>query len=186
MKRSFDIFSSIILLVILALPLTFIAILILLTSKGPFLYWSRRIGKGNSVFYMPKFRTMMLQAPEVATHLLKNPSSFYTPVGRFLRKYSIDELPQLYSILKGDMSVVGPRPALHNQEDLISLRTKSGVHLLKPGLTGLAQVSGRDKLSIQDKVEIDRRYLIRKSFQFDLYIIWLTVLKVSKRDGISH
>ena len=129
MKRSFDIFSSIILLSALALPLTFVAILILLTSEGPFLYWSRRIGKGNSVFYMPKFRTMMLQAPEVATHLLKNPSSFYTPVGRFLRKYSIDELPQLYSILKGDMSVVGPRPALHNQEDLISV---SYTHLTLP------------------------------------------------------
>ena len=135
---------------------------------------------------MPKFRTMSLDAPEIATHLLENPSDYYTPIGKFIRKYSIDEFPQLYSIIRGDMSLVGPRPALYNQEDLISLRTEVGVHNLVPGITGLAQVSGRDELSIRDKVKIDKNYLEKKSFIFDLYIIWLTVLKVIKRDGISH
>lgn len=186
MKRSFDLLVSIILLIIFASPLILLWIVILFTSKGPSLYWSKRIGKGNLIFYMPKFRTMILEAPEVATHLLANPSSYYTPVGRFLRKYSIDELPQLYSIIRGDMSLVGPRPALYNQEDLVSLRTEAGVHNLVPGITGLAQVSGRDELSIENKVDIDKNYLKRKSFIFDLYIIWLTVLKVIKRDGISH
>ena len=186
MKRFFDIFSSIILLVVLALPLIFVSVLILSTSNAPFLYWSKRIGKDNSFFFMPKFRTMKLEAPEVATHLLEDVASFYTPVGKLLRKYSIDELPQLYSVLKGDMSLVGPRPALYNQDDLISLRTKAGIHSLKPGITGFAQVSGRDGISIDNKVYLDKEYLERKSFIFDLYIIWLTVVKVLKRDGISH
>ena len=186
MKRFFDLFVSIILLVILLIPLLFISALILSTSKGPSLYWSKRIGKENHIFYMPKFRTMSLDAPEIATHLLENPSAYYTPIGKFIRKYSIDEFPQIYSIIRGDMSLVGPRPALYNQEDLISLRTEVGVHNLVPGITGLAQVSGRDELSIRDKVKIDKNYLEKKSFIFDLYIIWLTVLKVIKRDGISH
>ena len=171
---------------LLALPLILISLSILLTSKGPYLYWSKRIGQGNKTFLMPKFRTMTQETPEVASHLLENPSSFYTPLGQFLRKYSIDELPQLYSVLAGDMSFVGPRPALHNQEDLINLRVKSGVHDLKPGITGLAQVSGRDALSIENKVDIDRKYLERQSFLFDLYIIWLTAVKVLKRVDIAH
>tara|TARA_B100000902_G_C27007107_1_gene762820 strand:+ start:118 stop:678 length:561 start_codon:yes stop_codon:yes gene_type:complete len=186
MKRFFDMLLSILLMAVLALPLVMVSLLVLFTSKGPYLYWSKRIGKGNKIFLMPKFRTMMQEAPEVASHLLENPTSFYTPIGQFLRKYSIDELPQLYSVLKGDMSFVGPRPALYNQEDLIDLRSKVGVHNLRPGITGLAQVSGRDKLSIKNKVEIDRKYLEQQSFVFDLYIIWLTALKVLKRDGIAH
>tara|TARA_B100000945_G_scaffold63077_1_gene47121 strand:- start:5236 stop:5796 length:561 start_codon:yes stop_codon:yes gene_type:complete len=186
MKRFFDLFISIALLIIFLVPLLLISILILSTSKGPFLYWSKRIGKENRIFYMPKFRTMSIDAPEVATHLLENPSNYYTPIGKFIRKFSIDEFPQLYSIIRGDMSLVGPRPALFNQEDLISLRTKEGVHDLIPGITGLAQVSGRDELSIVDKVRIDKNYLEQRSFKFDLYIIWLTVLKVLKRDDISH
>ena len=186
MKRFFDLFISILLLIILLVPLVFVSILILLTSKGSFLYWSKRIGKENNIFYMPKFRTMSVDAPEVATHLLENPSSYYTPIGKFMRRFSIDEFPQLYSIIIGDMSLVGPRPALHNQKDLILLRTKEGVHDLIPGITGLAQVSGRDELSVVDKVRIDKSYLEQRSFKFDLYIIWLTVLKVIKRDGVSH
>lgn len=186
MKRFFDLFISILLLIIFLVPLVFVSILILLTSKGSFLYWSKRIGKENNIFYMPKFRTMSVDAPEVATHLLENPSSYYTPIGKFIRRFSIDEFPQLYSIIIGDMSLVGPRPALHNQKDLILLRTKEGVHDLIPGITGLAQVSGRDELSIVDKVRIDKSYLEQRSFKFDLYIIWLTVLKVIKRDGVSH
>lgn len=186
MKRFFDLFISIALLIIFLVPLLLISILILSTSKGPFLHWSKRIGKENRIFYMPKFRTMSIDAPEVATHLLENPSNYYTPIGKFIRKFSIDEFPQLYSIIRGDMSLVGPRPALFNQEDLISLRTEEGVHDLIPGITGLAQVSGRDELSIVDKVRIDKNYLEQRSFKFDLYIIWLTVLKVLKRDGISH
>ena len=171
---------------VLAIPLFIISIIILSTSKGPSLHWSRRIGKDNLIFQMPKFRTMNQKTPQLASHLLGNPSLHYTFVGRFLRKYSIDELPQLYSIMKGDMSLVGPRPALFNQEDLIDLRIKAKVDSLVPGLTGLAQVNGRDELSIQKKVEFDKYYLERKSFKFDLYIIWLTLLKVIKKDGISH
>ena len=186
MKRFFDLFISILLLIIFLVPLVFVSILILLTSKGSFLYWSKRIGKENNIFYMPKFRTMSVDAPEVATHLLENPSSYYTPIGKFMRRFSIDEFPQLYSIIIGDMSLVGPRPALHNQKDLILLRTKEGVHDLIPGITGLAQVSGRDELSVVDKVRIDKSYLEQRSLKFDLYIIWLTVLKVIKRDGVSH
>ena len=186
MKRFFDLFVSIILLVILLIPLLFISALILSTSKGPSLYWSKRIGKDNIIFMMPKFRTMTTNTPDVATHLLQDPSTYYTPVGKFLRNYSIDELPQLYSILIGDMSLVGPRPALHNQDDLVFLRTEVGVHSLLPGITGLAQINGRDNLSIQEKVEFDLNYLKEKSFRFDIYIIWLTALKVLKRVNISH
>ncbi len=186
MKRFFDLFVSISLSVLLAIPLIVVSMLIVLTSKGPVLHWSKRVGKDNALFLMPKFRTMIIDTPNVATHLLENPSSYYTPIGKFLRKYSIDELPQFYSIVIGDMSLVGPRPALYNQDDLILLRTKAGIDRLLPGVTGLAQVSGRDELSIEKKVEIDKNYQDRKSFAFDLYIIWLTVLNVIKRDNISH
>ena len=186
MKRFFDLLISIILLILLALPLSFISVLIFFSSKGPSLYWSQRVGKQNLIFHMPKFRTMSPNAPEVATHLLENPSKYYTPFGKFIRKYSIDEIPQLYSIIKGDMSLVGPRPALYNQADLIELRTEAGVHKLVPGITGLAQVNGRDELSIHEKVDIDKIYMEQQSFLFDLYIIWLTVLKVVKKDVISH
>ena len=186
MKRFFDLFVSISLSVLLAIPLIVVSMLIVLTSKGPVLHWSKRVGKDNALFLMPKFRTMIIDTPNVATHLLENPSSYYTPIGKFLRKYSIDELPQFYSIVIGDMSLVGPRPALYNQDDLILLRTKAGIDRLLPGVTGLAQVSGRDELSIEKKVEIDKNYQDRKSFEFDLYIIWLTVLNVIKRDNISH
>tara|TARA_X000000368_G_C23017866_1_gene706569 strand:- start:1053 stop:1613 length:561 start_codon:yes stop_codon:yes gene_type:complete len=186
MKRFFDLLVSALLLVVIIIPLALLSLVIAFTSKGPVLYWSKRIGKDNKPFYMPKFRTMIIQAPEVATHLLENPSSFYTPIGQFLRKYSIDELPQLYSIMVGDMSLVGPRPALHNQNDLIQLRTNAGVHNLVPGITGLAQVSGRDDISIETKVELDALYLTHISFFYDLYIIWLTLVKVITRADIAH
>ena len=168
------------------MPIAVISLAILFTSKGPIIHWSKRIGKDNIIFMMPKFRTMKTNTPDVATHLLQDPSTYYTPVGKFLRNYSIDELPQLYSILIGDMSLVGPRPALHNQDDLVILRTEVGVHNLLPGITGLAQINGRDNLSIQEKVEFDLNYLKEKSFRFDIYIIWLTALKVLKRVNISH
>jgi len=186
MKRFFDFSISFLLIIVLTVPLIFLSVLISFTSKGHFLYWSKRVGKNNKIFMMPKFRTMTLEAPDLATHLLENPSSYYTPMGKFLRKYSIDELPQLYSILLGQMSLVGPRPALHNQTDLISLRSEIGIDTLLPGLTGLAQVSGRDEISIRSKVEIDKNYLEKKSFLFDLYIIWLTIKKVLTSSDISH
>ncbi len=186
MKRSFDLLISILLLFILTIPIVVISLAILFTSKGPVIHWSKRIGKDNIIFMMPKFRTMTTNAPDVATHLLENPSRYYTPVGKFFRDYSLDELPQLYSILIGDMSLVGPRPALHNQDDLVSLRTEVGVNCLLPGITGLAQINGRDDLSIERKVEFDLNYLNQKSFRFDVYILWLTVLKVLKRANISH
>lgn len=186
MKRSFDLLISILLLFILTIPIVVISLAILFTSKGPVIHWSKRIGKDNIIFMMPKFRTMTTNAPDVATHLLENPSRYYTPVGKFFRDYSLDELPQLYSILIGDMSLVGPRPALHNQDDLVSLRTEVGVNCLLPGITGLAQINGRDDLSLERKVEFDLNYLNQKSLRFDVYILWLTVLKVLKRANISH
>lgn len=186
MKRFFDISISILLLVILLIPLIFLSILISFTSKGHFLHWSKRVGKNNVIFLMPKFRTMILEAPDVASDLLQNPTVYYTPMGKFLRKYSIDELPQLYSILVGHMSLVGPRPALFNQKDLILLRSEIGVHELLPGVTGLAQVRGRDDISLKSKVKMDKIYLERISFLFDLRIICLTIIKVMKSDNISH
>jgi O-antigen biosynthesis protein WbqP len=156
------------------------------TSKGPALYWSDRVGRFNKIFKMPKFRSMQVDTPAVATHLLADPGSFLTPIGSFLRKSSLDELPQLWSILVGDMSFVGPRPALFNQDDLVQLRTELGVHVLLPGLTGLAQVNGRDELSIPDKVKLDEAYLHRQSMWFDIQILWLTFLKVVRKDGVSH
>jgi len=186
MKRLFDLTLALIASCILFLPIIITAILIKLTSKGPALYWSDRVGRNNHIFKMPKFRSMKIDTPAVATHLLKDPKSVLTPIGDFLRKSSLDELPQLWSILKGDMSFVGPRPALFNQDDLIALRTEKGVHHLVPGLTGWAQINGRDELPIPQKVELDVEYLQRQSLWFDIKIIWLTFLKVVKKDGISH
>ncbi len=171
----------------LSLPLfVLLAVLVRATSRGPALYWSSRVGRGNELFMMPKFRTMRIDTPAVATHLLDNPAAWLTPIGSFLRKSSLDELPQLISILRGDMSLVGPRPALFNQDDLIALRTELGVHELQPGLTGWAQVNGRDELPIPEKVKLDFEYLQRRSFWFDLRILWLTAIKVVRRDGVSH
>jgi O-antigen biosynthesis protein WbqP len=186
MKRFFDLILALIIGTILLIPMLIITILIRITSKGPAIFWSKRLGKNNSFFYMPKFRSMLIDTPNVPTHLLKNPKIFLSPIGSFLRVSSLDELPQLLSIIKGDMSFVGPRPALFNQDDLIALRTKKGIHKLLPGITGWAQINGRDELSIPDKVNLDFEYLNRKSLRFDFQIIWLTFLKVLKRNNISH
>ncbi len=186
MKRLFDIAVVLVAIVILALPMLLVAILVRITSTGPVLYWSNRVGLKNQIFGMPKFRTMRVDAPVVATHLLNGPERYLTPIGSLLRKSSLDELPQLLSILKGDMSFVGPRPALFNQDDLISLRTEMGVHELVPGLTGWAQVNGRDELPIPQKVQLDVEYLESQSLFFDMKILWMTALKVLARDGVSH
>ena len=186
LKRAFDLVLGTAALVILAVPLIIIAIAVKLTSPGPVLYWSDRVGVRNSIFRMPKFRSMRIDAPVVATHLLKNPDQWLTPIGSFLRKTSLDELPQLLSILRGDMSFVGPRPALFNQDDLIALRTQAGVDALVPGLTGWAQINGRDDLPITVKVEFDAEYLKRRSFWFDMKIIWLTFIKVIREDNVDH
>jgi len=186
MKRLFDLVMGVILLMLMILPMLLTATAVRLTSKGPALYWSDRVGLGNMIFKMPKFRSMRVDTPAVATHLMTDPNTFLTPIGAILRRSSLDELPQLFSVLKGDMSFIGPRPALFNQDDLIALRTKKGVDRLIPGLTGWAQVNGRDELPIPEKVELDVEYMERKSFWFDLYIIWLTAIKVVRRDGITH
>ena len=186
MKRLFDLCLIFMALFFLILPFLLVAVAVRLTSIGPVLYWSDRVGQANKLFRMPKFRTMQVDTPAVATHLLPDPKQFLTPVGSFLRKSSLDEIPQLWSVLKGDMAIVGPRPALFNQHDLIKLRTEKGVHLLKPGITGWAQVNGRDELPIPDKVELDVDYMHRQSLLFDLKIIALTVVKVLCRDGIQH
>jgi len=185
-KRLFDLILSALAAIVLALPLLAVVLAIKLTSPGPVLYWSDRVGRHNRVFRMPKFRSMRIGTPAVATHLLQDPDAWLTPIGAFLRKTSLDELPQLWSILAGDMSIVGPRPALFNQDDLVALRTERGVHELVPGLTGWAQVNGRDELPIPQKVELDVEYLRRRSFLFDLRVLWLTVVKVLMRDGVSH
>lgn len=186
MKRIFDLVLGIVAALVLWLPVLLVALAVRLTSKGPVLYWSDRVGLNNQIFKMPKFRSMRLGTPAVATHLLGSPTAHLTPIGSFLRKSSLDELPQLWSILKGDMSFVGPRPALFNQQDLIELRTSQGVHMLVPGLTGWAQVNGRDELQIPDKVTLDVAYLHRQSLWFDVLILWLTFVKVLRRDGVSH
>ena len=186
MKRTFDILLASFLLILLSIPLLIASLAIKLSSAGSVLYWSERVGQHNKNFQMPKFRTMRVETPEVATHLLENAEDFYTPVGNFLRKTSLDELPQLYSIFINDMTFVGPRPALFNQDDLISMRSQKGVASIKPGVTGWAQVNGRDDISIKIKVDFDVDYLKRKSFFFDLYILWLTFLRVIKGDGVSH
>ena len=186
MKRVFDLLVALVLSVFLAFPIFCFALAVKITSPGPVLYWSDRVGRQNKLFKMPKCRSMRVDTPVVATHLLKNPEEYVTPIGSILREYSLDELPQLWSILKGDMSIVGPRPALFNQYDLIALRTKMGVHNLVPGLTGWAQINGRDDLPIPQKVQLDLEYLMNKSLLFDLKIIWITVLKVLIKDGVSH
>ena len=177
---------SVMLFILLAAPMLLVAIAVRLTSKGPVLYWSHRVGKNHAIFKMPKFRSMRIDTPEVATHLMINPDQFLSPVGGFLRRTSLDELPQLLSILKGEMSFVGPRPALFNQYDLIKLREEAGINLLVPGLTGWAQINGRDELPIIRKVEFDREYLERSCLLFDLTIMWRTVSRVFRRDGVSH
>jgi O-antigen biosynthesis protein WbqP len=185
-KRIFDLVMAIILSGIFSLPMLLIALLVKTTSEGPVLYWSDRVGLKNGIFRMPKFRTMRADTPAVATHLLKNPDQYLTPIGSVLRKFSLDELPQLWSILKGKMSFVGPRPALFNQDDLIRLRTLKGVHKLVPGITGWAQVNGRDDIPIPKKVEYDSYYLAKKSFGFDLKILYMTFMKVIKAEGVRH
>ena len=186
MKRIFDLLLGVVIFVPLVILVPLIAIAIRLSSKGPALYWSDRVGQNNKIFKMPKFRSMLIETPAVATHLLDNPDAYLSPIGAFLRRSSLDELPQLFSVLKGDMSFVGPRPALFNQEDLITLRAEKSVDKLLPGITGWAQVNGRDELSIPDKVGLDVEYLNRQSFWFDMKILWMTFLKVMKRDGVSH
>ena len=186
MRRIFDLLLSVAILVPLAVPMLLITIAVRLSSEGPALYWSDRVGKNNKIFKMPKFRSMLTGTPAVATHLIDNSDTYLAPIGGFLRRSSLDELPQLFSVLKGNMSFVGPRPALFNQDDLIALRSEKGVDKLLPGITGWAQVNGRDELSIPDKVALDVEYLNRQSFWFDLQILWKTLLKVVRSDGVSH
>jgi O-antigen biosynthesis protein WbqP len=186
MKRLFDVVFATLALLFFAAPILLVALAIRLTSPGPALYWSDRVGAGNRIFRMPKFRTMKLGTPAVATHKLPDPSAYLTPIGSFLRRTSLDELPQIWSILKGDMSFVGPRPALFNQDDLVALRTERGVHRLIPGLTGWAQVNGRDDLPIPVKVEFDAEYLRLRSFWFDMRILFLTIARVAKASGVAH
>lgn len=186
MKRFVDLLLALGATLVLLLPILLVALAVKLTSPGPVLYWSDRVGRHNRIFRMPKFRSMRTGTPAVATHLLDNPGAYLTPIGSFLRRSSLDELPQLWSILVGDMSFVGPRPALFNQDDLIALRTAQGVHELVPGLTGWAQINGRDELPIPEKVRLDAEYLQRRSLGFDLRILWLTFIKVLRRDGVSH
>lgn len=185
-KRIFDLLAALSVGIVLLVPILLVALLVRLTSPGPALYWSDRVGRDNRVFRMPKFRSMRVGTPAVATHLMTNPDAFLTPIGSFLRKSSLDELPQLWSIIKGDMSIVGPRPALFNQDDLIALRTENGVHKLVPGLTGWAQINGRDELPIPQKVALDIEYMRRRSFWFDLQIILATAVKVLRRESVTH
>jgi len=185
-KRCFDLILAFIATILLIIPFFIVALLVRVTSRGPILYWSQRVGKNNTLFLMPKFRSMWADTPAVATHLLNDPETLLTPIGSFLRKSSLDELPQLWNILKGEMSFVGPRPALFNQDDLIAQRTRCGVHVLTPGLTGWAQINGRDELPIPQKVALDTQYLHRQSFWFDLKILALTFFKVLKKEGVVH
>ena len=186
MKRIFDLVMAGFLSCLLGFPILVIGVMVKLTSEGPVLYWSDRVGINNSIFRMSKFRTMRVDTPAVATHLMKNPDVYLTPIGSFLRKFSLDELPQLYSVLKGDISFVGPRPALYNQDDLIGLRTGKGIHKLIPGITGWAQVNGRDELPIPVKVEFDEYYLKNRSFALDFKILLMTFVKVVRREGVTH
>ncbi len=186
MKRSFDIIICLILLIILLPVFLAVTILLLISGNESIIYHSERVGKNGKLFMMPKFRTMKLEAPDVASHLISNPEKYYTASGHFLRKYSLDELPQLFSVIKGDMSIVGPRPALHNQIDLIQLRLKKDIHILQPGITGWAQINGRDNIPLTKKVDYDYEYFLRKSLFFDCYIIFMTFLKVLRKDSISH
>jgi O-antigen biosynthesis protein WbqP len=186
MKHFFDKVLALLFLVVLSAPILIISIAIYTTSRGGVFHYSNRVGKDNILFKMPKFRSMLIHTPVKASHLLNNPNSYLSPIGSFLRRTSLDELPQLFSVLKGDMSIIGPRPALFNQNDLIALRTEKSVDKVLPGITGWAQVNGRDELSIVDKVALDIEYLNRQSFWFDMKILWMTFLRVAKRDGIKH
>lgn len=186
MKRLVDFFLGLVASIVFLLPMLIVAVLVKLTSKGPVLYWSDRVGRDNRIFSMPKLRTMRVDTPVVATHLLDNPAIYLTPIGGFLRKSSLDELPQLWSILRGDMSIVGPRPALFNQRNLIDMRTEQGIHMLRPGLTGWAQVNGRDELPLPQKVAFDAEYLGQRSLVFDAKVIFLTFLKVIRKEGVTH
>lgn len=186
LKRLFDLATALLLALVLVVPMALIAVAVRLTSRGPALYWSERVGRDNSIFSMPKFRSMYSGTPPLATHLLSNPDAHITPFGKFLRSSSLDELPQLWSVIKGEMSLVGPRPALFNQYDLIEARTSAGVHKLRPGITGWAQINGRDELPIPAKVALDAVYLRSRSFSLDLRILFLTAWKVVKRDGVAH
>ena len=186
MKRCFDLLLTLSSLLLLALPMMLAALAVRLTSPGPVLYWSDRVGRNNVIFKMPKFRSMRIDTPAVATHLLENPEQWLTPVGSFIRKTSMDELPQLWCILNGDMSIVGPRPALFNQHDLIALRTEHGVHTLVPGLTGWAQINGRDEISIPEKVRLDAEYLQQRSLGMDVSIVWRTFVQALGAHGVSH
>ncbi len=186
MKRLFDLILVIVAAALLSIPFVLVWLSVRVSSRGPALYWSDRVGKNNKIFRMPKFRSMHVGTPALATHLLRDPDAYLTPIGSFLRKSSLDELPQLWSIFKGDMSFVGPRPALFNQDDLIRLRTEAVVDKILPGLTGWAQINGRDELPIPQKVSLDIEYMQRQSFWFDIAILWMTFLKVLKRDGVSH
>lgn len=186
MKRLFDFWLSLCFMAILWFSMVVIALAVKFSSAGPVLYWSDRVGINNRIFKMPKFRTMIIDTPAVATHLMRNPDAYLTPIGSFLRRFSLDELPQLWSILKGDMSFVGPRPALYNQDDLVALRTARGIHKIMPGITGWAQINGRDELPIPIKVQFDEYYLNNRSFLFDLEILWMTFLKVVRREGVAH
>jgi O-antigen biosynthesis protein WbqP len=185
-KRLFDVILTVLLLLLLSPVLVVVALCIKATSKGDLLHWSKRVGRNNRLFMMPKFRSMRMDTPHVATHLLKNPIAYLTPIGGFLRRTSLDELPQLLSVLRGDLSLVGPRPALFNQEDLIALRTELNIHTLVPGITGWAQVNGRDELPIPEKVRLDAEYLKRRSLGFDFIILVMTVFKVAQRKGVAH
>lgn len=185
-KRIFDFFLAALLSIIFLPLMLLVAIAVKITSKGPIIFWSQRVGKNNQLFWMPKFRTMLIETPNVATHLLVGANQYLTPVGSFLRKSSLDELPQLWSVIRGDMSFVGPRPALFNQTDLINMRTAVGVHSLTPGITGWAQINGRDELVLSEKVDFDREYLQKRALAFDIRILWLTGLKVFRREGVSH
>jgi O-antigen biosynthesis protein WbqP len=186
MKRVFDIVASLTIFILLIIPMALVIILIRLTSKGKAIYWSKRVGRDGVIFMMPKFRSMRLETPDIASHLMIDPEQYFSPIGKFLRKSSLDELPQLISIFKGEMSFVGPRPALFNQDDLIELRVEKGIDRLVPGVTGWAQVNGRDEITIKDKVDLDEEYIKHQSFWFDMKILWLTCIKVIKRDGVSH
>ena len=185
-SRFFDLFLALTLLIVIIGPSILLSLLIKFSSKGPIFHWSKRVGKENKIFLMPKFRTMYIDTPDIATHELKNPDQYITSIGVFMRKSSLDELPQIYSVLLGDMSFVGPRPALHNQYNLIELRKKRGIDLIKPGITGWAQVNGRDELSINEKVKYDEEYLLKASLLIDIHIIWLTIIKAIRKDGVSH
>lgn len=186
MKRTLDVILALVASVVLAGPLVLLAVVIKLTSRGPIVYWSVRVGKDNRLFEMPKLRSLRIDTPQVATHLLVNPEQWYTPIGAFLRKSSLDEVPQLWSILRGDMSFVGPRPALFNQTDLIQARTQRGIHRLLPGITGWAQINGRDEITISEKVAFDEEYLKKWSNRYDLKILWLTILAVLRKKNITH